>query len=240
MEILVPNYLPDESNRAYAERALRMNIMTLRLKPGAALNEGELAERFHMSRTPIHEAISSLRDEWLVEVFPQRGTRVSHIDPALVKEGYNARLLLESELLRDEAGKLSRSQAQMILDGLRKQEQVAVNLPEDVDALIQLDDDFHRMMYFFGGRAHTWQAIRGLVSHYDRLRYLDALEGNLDFAKVLAQHREFCDYLLLGLPTGVDPVQKLADHLTSFRGDLLNKLDAHPDYFTITSPDGAV
>ncbi|MGN0975314.1 MAG: GntR family transcriptional regulator [Gemmiger sp.] len=233
MELIVPEFHQDENNRKYACRALRMNIMTLRLKPGEPLNEAELCSLLHMSRTPIHEAISTLRDEWLVEIFPQRGTRVSRIDPALVKEGYCTRLLLESDLLRDSAGKLGRAQVQQLLDCMHRMEQLRDRMPEAVDEFISLDDDLHRMIYFFGGRRHTWQAMRGLVSHYDRLRYLDALEGDFDYERVMRQHREFCDYLLMGMPDGVSAEQKVRDHMTSYKGNLLERVARHPDYFSI-------
>ena len=170
MNLMVPPPHPGENNRAYACRALRMNIMTLRLQPGEPLNEGELAALLKMSRTPVHEAITTLHNDWLVEIFPQRGTRVAPIDPALVKEGYCTRLLLESALLKDVAGKIGRSQVQQLMDCMRRQEALRDRMPDAVDEFIQLDDEFHRMMYFFGGRSHTWMAMRGLVSHYDRMR----------------------------------------------------------------------
>ena len=226
MHLLVPPPHKGENNRVYACRVLRMNIMTLRLQPG---------ERLQMSRTPVHEAITTLRNEWLVEIFPQRGTQVSRIDPALVKEGYSTRLLLESALLRDVAGKIGRTQVQQLLDCMRQQEALRDRMPDAVDEFIQLDDEFHRMMYFFGGRSHTWLAIRGLVSHYDRMRYLDALDGECDYDRVTVQHRDFCDYLLMGLPDGVDPEQTIGAHLTSFRGNLMAKMALHPDYFTLQS-----
>lgn len=233
MNLLVPQPRPDENNRAYACRVLRMNIMTLRLQPGEALNEAELAALLQMSRTPVHEAISTLHNDWLVEIFPQRGTRVSLIDPALVKEGYSTRLLLEGALLQDVAGKIGRSQVQQLLDCMRRQEELRGRMPEAIDEFIQLDDEFHRMMYYFGGRSHTWLAIRGLVSHYDRMRYLDALDGECDYDRVTEQHRAFCDYLLMGMPDGVDPEQAISAHLTSFRGNLMAKMDHHPGYFTL-------
>lgn len=235
MHLLVPPPHKGENNRVYACRVLRMNIMTLRLQPGEPLNEAELAARLQMSRTPVHEAITTLRNEWLVEIFPQRGTQVSRIDPALVKEGYSTRLLLESALLRDVAGKIDRTQVQQLLDCMRQQEALRDRMPDAVDEFIQLDDEFHRMMYFFGGRNHTWLAIRGLVSHYDRMRYLDALDGECDYDRVTVQHRDFCDYLLMGLPDGVDPEQTIGAHLTSFRGNLMAKMALHPDYFTLQS-----
>lgn len=237
MNLLVPAPRDEENNKAYACRVLRMNIMTLRLAPGESLNENELCVLLNMSRTPVHEALSALRDEWLVDVLPKKGTRVSRIEPALVKEGYNTRLLLESDLLQDSAGKLGRNQVQQLLDCLRRLELLQNQLPDRVDDFIRLDDELHRMIYFFGGRSHTWYAMRGLVSHYDRLRYLDALEGNVDFDRITRQHREFCDYLLMGVPEGVDLRRKVQEHMTSFKGNLLERMLQHPDFFSIGSPE---
>ncbi|MUT97649.1 MAG: GntR family transcriptional regulator [Subdoligranulum sp.] len=124
----------------------------------------ETAKLFQMSRTPVHEAITTLHNDWLIEIFPQRGTQVSRIDPALVKEGYSTRLLLESALLKDVAGKIGRSQVQELWDCMCHQESLRPRMPDAVDEFIHLDDEFHRLMYYFGGRSHTWLAIRGLVS----------------------------------------------------------------------------
>lgn len=228
---------PGENNRAYACRILRSSIMTLRLQPGEPLNENELAAALQMSRTPVHEALTTLQSEWLVDIYPQRGTRVSRIDPALVKEGHATRLLLESALLRDVAGKISRSEIQELLNCMRRQEQLSGPSEEIVDEIIHLDDEFHRMMYYFGGRPHTWLAMRGLVSHYDRLRYLDIMEGSCDLARVTRQHRAFCDYLLMGLPDDVQAETKVREHLTSFRGNLMDKIERYPDYFSVNEED---
>lgn len=233
MNLYLPNYLPGENNKAYARRVLRMNIMTLRVLPGEAINEPELSKILQMSRTPVHEAVSALRDEWLVDVLPQKSTRVSKIDPGLVKEGYSVRVLLEAELLRDCSGKIGKNQVQKLLEAIRSMENYRGRIPEEAPKVIYYDDEFHRLMYTFGGRAHTWMAIRGLVSHYDRLRYLDMLDGNMNFDRVVNQHKEFINYLFTGLPSDVDPVEKMREHLAAFRGNLMDKMEAHPDFFTL-------
>ena len=235
MNLLLPPRKEEENNKNYALRVLRKNIMNLRLVPGEVLNEPEIAETLQMSRTPIHEAITALHEDWLVDIFPQKGTRVSKIDTELIKEGYNTRLLLEGAILRESAGKIERAQMQEMLDCLHRQDELDVTefSPELVDTFIELDDELHRMMYYCAGRCHTWLAIRGLVAHYDRLRYLDALDGACQYEKVRREHHEFCDYLLLGIPEGVDPDQKVCEHLTSFRGNLLEKMEKHPGYFTL-------
>lgn len=235
MELDITPQKPDENSREYAYRLLRTNIMTLHLPPGASLNEEVLSETLQMSRTPIHEAITTLKEEWLVEVLPQRGTKVSLIDPSLMKEGYYARILLEGSVLKDSAGNLDNGQLEQLLTVLKQQEECAAASPahRHVSRFIELDDELHHMMYSFGGRSYTWKATRGLISHYDRARYLDALTGNINYDKILTQHREFCDYMLMGLPKGVSAEQKLAEHLTSFRSNSLYTIERYRHYFAL-------
>ncbi len=235
MDLMLPPRKVGENNKEYAHRVLRKNIMNLYLKPGEILNEPALAGALEMSRTPVHEAIAALHEDWLIDIYPQKGTRVSRIDPNLVKEGYQARLLLEGSILREGAGKFGRDQIQEMLNCIYRQDELQLDepIPEKVDLFLELDDEFHHLMYVYSGKVHTWQAIRGLVAHYDRLRYLDALNGTCEYERVKRQHREFCDYLLMGMPEGINPEQKVYEHMLSFRGDLIQKSEMYPGFFTL-------
>ncbi|AYC99570.1 GntR family transcriptional regulator [Neorhizobium sp. NCHU2750] len=59
---------------------LRDEILDLKLAPGSAIDEVQLAARFGMSRTPIREALVRLAGEGLIETLPNRSTMVSNID----------------------------------------------------------------------------------------------------------------------------------------------------------------
>ena len=66
------------ADRAYAE--LRDRIVTLRIAPGAPINEEALGRELGLGRTPLREAIKRLALENLVVVFPRRGTFASEIN----------------------------------------------------------------------------------------------------------------------------------------------------------------
>ena len=55
-------------------------IVSGQLEPGAALDETELAKRFHVSRTPVREALRRLGGTDLVEMTPRKGVIVARID----------------------------------------------------------------------------------------------------------------------------------------------------------------
>ena len=62
------------------------------------LFEGELAERFGVSKTPVREALSMLRARGFVEVIPYKGYLVSQISLADVQDLFEARIVLEEAI----------------------------------------------------------------------------------------------------------------------------------------------
>ncbi|MCY9421621.1 GntR family transcriptional regulator, partial [Bacillus paralicheniformis] len=72
--------LNPRSVRDQIYQMLKEEIMKFRLVPGELISEKEISERYEVSRTPVREAFLQLSREGLLEVYPQKGTRVSLID----------------------------------------------------------------------------------------------------------------------------------------------------------------
>ncbi len=233
MKLLFSSRLENENNRAYAYRVLRQNIMTCQLVPGEALNEAELAEAFQMSRTPIHEALTSLKEEWLVDIFPQRGSSVSYIKIDYVKEGFSMRLMLEVGITEALAGRLSAEQLKAFSDNLALEAE-AVNkadFSQPSDEFQELDNDFHELLYTFGGFSRVWKAMHIATSHYDRVRYLDTAINHIDQGDILQQHKKFFNYLTIGIPSNANLKADYELHLGRFRTGFQHIREVFPEYF---------
>ena len=89
----------DESARDYALRMLKKNIVSMAIKPGEMVSEKEIAMQLGISRTPVREALQDLAKWQMVEILPQRGSRVALIDYALVEESRFLRLVLEKAIV---------------------------------------------------------------------------------------------------------------------------------------------
>ena len=76
-------------------QALKRDILTCTLRPAQPVYEGELAERYGVSKTPIREALNTLRQEGYVQVIPRRGYMISPISVQDVQQVFSLRLLLE-------------------------------------------------------------------------------------------------------------------------------------------------
>ncbi|MGE4534134.1 GntR family transcriptional regulator [Halomonas sp.] len=74
---------------------LRELIEQGELAPGERISEKQLCERFGVSRTPLREALKVLASEGLVELLPNRGSRVVRLTLKTVKDTYDLMAALE-------------------------------------------------------------------------------------------------------------------------------------------------
>ena len=80
--------------------SLREKITTLSLYPGQELNVEELCSLFKVSRSPLRDALLRLERDRLVDIFPQRGTRVSYLDEDIIEEERYMRKCMELGALK--------------------------------------------------------------------------------------------------------------------------------------------
>jgi DNA-binding GntR family transcriptional regulator len=129
------------ADRAYA--LLRDMIVTLRLAPGAAINEERLSAEFKVGRTPLRDAIKRLESESLVNVFPRRGTFVSDVnitDHGLITD---VRRQLEGHAAHRAADRASQADKQEIRELIA----VLQRAPAGSQASMELDTQIHRLVY---------------------------------------------------------------------------------------------
>jgi DNA-binding GntR family transcriptional regulator len=128
-----------------ATRAIRELIVTLELAPGAPVSERELMERLGLGRTPVREALRTLAQERLVEVYPRRGIVVSPVDVGDLGLLSESRIRLESlaaRLAAERANEHDRALARALLAELAHLADTG-----DERALIELDERIHRHVY---------------------------------------------------------------------------------------------
>lgn len=90
----VPKAAPGLTKEQVFERLVE-EILTQRLRPGEALAERQLAERFGLSRTPIREVLLRLQGEHLVDIYPNQGAFVRRLAPKDVRDLFQLRSALE-------------------------------------------------------------------------------------------------------------------------------------------------
>src|SRR3712207_604041 len=152
---------------------LREAIISLNLAPGMVLNRLTLQQEFGLSSTPIRDALLRLRDDGLVEIFPQHATVVSPIDLTLAHQAHFLRRSIELEIVRDLA--LSPDPRLLArLQGFLAQQQALMEA-EDFEAFTAADQAFHHYLYEAAKMQDLWALVRSRSGHIDRLRRLHLL-----------------------------------------------------------------
>jgi DNA-binding GntR family transcriptional regulator len=99
--------LPAQLERRVFE-ALKNEILSGALAPGAQLVEARIAEELGVSKTPVREALIRLQRDGLVQIEPYRGARVIQPSDRDVAEISELRLVIETAIVRDLAARRPR------------------------------------------------------------------------------------------------------------------------------------
>src|ERR1700749_213240 len=102
------------ADRAYAD--LRDRIVTLRIAPGAPIDEDVLGGELGIGRTPVREAIKRLALENLVTVFPRRGTFASEINITDLRDISDVRMQVGGHAAYGAAERISEAQRAELQD----------------------------------------------------------------------------------------------------------------------------
>ena len=181
-----------ENIKEYSYRLVKNAIMSLRLQPGQSISEVELAEFLNISRTPIREVMTKLKEENLVEVYPQIGTYVSKIHFQLIEEAAFMRFTLEKEILKLSCRSFSKRSLHALKRNLAEQEEL-IGQKENVQEFHRLDKQFHFLIFKENKKEHIWEAIMRLSTHYNRMRLLS--EMNNSFGEAIKQHKEIVELI---------------------------------------------
>lgn len=208
---------------------IREAIIAHAFTPGEFIQKEAICKRLGVSRFPVSEAFSRLADEGLVEVLPQRGTRVRRVEIASCREAMFIRRALESEAMRVIALSASDDLIRRLDANLREQK-LAI---DDGDAIrfFRADTAFHGLLL----SELAYDRAKGLVeaarSSLARTRTLlrhpkRQMESYLDHAAIL-------DALKARDPDGAQ--RAMARHLDHLLEEIELRATENPEIFAPAS-----
>ncbi|MCE5342436.1 MAG: GntR family transcriptional regulator [Eubacteriales bacterium] len=215
-----------ETARDYALRILKRNIASLELVPGSMLSENELSAALGLSRTPVREALIELNKIRIVEILPQRGSRIALIDCNMVEESRFLRMVLETaimELACEMAPTLDFSVAEANLK--LQQFYIENQLPEK---LMELDNDFHREFYRLTNRMQTYHLQESMALHFDRVRSLSLT--TVKEIRIVSDHEAILRAVRAG--DQAEAAMLVVKHLNRYKIDEKAIREQYAAYFT--------
>jgi DNA-binding GntR family transcriptional regulator len=205
------------ADRAYAD--LRDRIVTLRIAPGAPIDEDVLGSELGIGRTPVREAIKRLALENLVTVFPRRGTFASEINITDLADICDVRVQLEGHAAFRAAQRITPAQREE-LDGLLDELDRSQG-SDDTEALMGLDTRVHRFVHGCTGNPYLEETLGRYFNLSLRIWYLVLDRLPHLFARV-HEHRDLLDAIADGDADRARAI--VAEHIETFEREIRSVL----------------
>ncbi|AEM85589.1 MULTISPECIES: GntR family transcriptional regulator [Streptomyces] len=198
------------AERAY--RAIRDRLVMLEIRPGAPINEDQLAQSLGVGRTPVREALKRLQYERLITTYPRRGTFATEVN--ITDLAYISEVRQELEpLAAARAARRATATDRATLTALRRELESVDPRGHAAADLMHLDLQVHRAIY---AATHNPYLEDTLVRH-DNLAtriwclFIDRLS---DVAGHVEEHGPLIDAIVAGDP---DKAAQLAgNHVEGF------------------------
>jgi len=215
---------PSMSDRVF--RTLRSAIVTMRLKPGEALSEQDIARRLDVSRQPVREAFIKLSDDGLLRVLPQRGTFVMKISTAAVTNARFVREAVECAIAREAAHRIDVDDVAELKSLLAEQRKAAK--ADNPEAFFVLDEEFHRSIAAASGCSYAWKVIESAKAQMDRVRFLSLPEAT-PMRHLITQHKAILDGI--AAKDGAAAAKAMQGHLREILSSLPRLAAKYPAMF---------
>ena len=224
-----PTALTRGSVTADVTDVLRQAIVRLELAPGESIDKTAICQQLGVSRFPVSEALARLQAEGLVDIAPQRGSTVSLVRIADVREYMLIRKALESEALRVLIGAHDAELIAALHANMAAQRQAAER--DDAEAFHQIDIDFHDIIF----RSMRFTKIKSIIdsarANLDRARRLIITPRRL--ALTIAEHQAIFDGILAS--DAQQAFRAIRAHIDAVMVELFAFARTHPALFA----DGA-
>jgi DNA-binding GntR family transcriptional regulator len=205
------------ADRAYSE--LRDRIVTLRIAPGAPIDEDALGGELEIGRTPVREAIKRLALENLVTVFPRRGTFASDINITDLADISDVRVQLEGHAAYRAAQRITAAQREELEQLLA--ELASSEGSDDDEALMALDTRVHRFVHRCAGNPYLEETLGRYFNLSLRIWYLVLDRLPHMFARV-HEHDDLLHAIANGEAERARDV--LAEHVETFEREIRSVL----------------
>lgn len=151
---------PPLSKSAYALKRLRQDFANGTITPGEALRQGEIANRYGVSATPVREALRILEADGLIVYSPHRGATVAEMARPDLHDLYLLRANVEAFTT---SLAVERGTAEQIAELRKKHDDLVARAFElSPEELSRRNRDFHLSVMTVGSAYVASQVIRPL------------------------------------------------------------------------------
>lgn len=199
--------------KQYVYNLVRQAILSGKYKPGARLNESQLAREFNISRIPIREALMQLREHGLVMSHERRGMFVTELSDEEVQQINSLRVVLEAEAIKLCRARMTRPLAAKLTSLVEQMENSHDST--DIDSAA-LDLELHRTIWDAAGNPQLAKALDSLATVLFAHTALEHVSNEVHHWR-MNHHRQLLD-VVLGRSDQA-PEEAVIEHLRMYYKD---------------------
>ena len=178
--------------REIAYEVLKKAIITGEIPAGERIVETDYADRLHISRTPLREALRKLERDGLVEYVMRRGVIVHAFTTEDVEQIYTIRNCLEMLTLPDIIERATPEDIAALREKLARMDEL--DQKDDVEGLSPLARDFHAQLTAISGKRRILRVIEGQDEYIRRFSAM-AIRQEDRRSEAHAEHHRLVDLL---------------------------------------------
>lgn len=207
---------PRDAATSLAEQAYRVleeKLVTLQLRPGSMISEGQLIDLTGLGRTPVREAMQRLAQQELFEVMPRKGLLVAPVSLPAMLHILEARRPLEQVIVHRAALNARDEQR----SGLAAIARDLATAHDDFEAFLRRDQELDALLDVCAGNPYATAAVAPMRSHCRRFWY--CYRHRLQLSDVISAHSKLARLIArrdtLGAQKAVDGVIAVLERLVA-------------------------
>lgn len=222
----------DRQAGSWVYTEIRDRIEKLDYKPGEELHLAGLSSGLGVSRSPVRDALLRLERDRLVDIFPQKGTRVSYLDAGTVLQERYLRSTVETRIFEDFLSHdFDEKMWLRIISALHSEllyQETALKT-DDLVSFFSHDISFHRVFYECMGLERIYQVVQAHTGNEKRIRLLN-MKMRKNMESVLTEHQALVN--AIQAKDAGKAKRLLTQHFGKLSEDMEELVRLWPDYFS--------
>jgi DNA-binding GntR family transcriptional regulator len=208
------------SKRDQVVRAVKEAILSGSIPPGASIVEARIARQVGAGIPLVREALIELEHHGFVQRTPYKGTTVTKLEPADIKQIFRLRVELEGLAIEWARENVTTTDIEELRVLIKRMKQAAAEL--DMDQFYESDLDFHRKIWVMSGNSYLVDALERVTVPLFAFFVMKTRREPESYAESAVMHEKIVDAMSQMQATELSEVMKSS--LSGWKDDMLKLL----------------
>ena len=208
------------SKRDQVVRAVKEAILTGAIPPGASIVEARIAQQVGAGIPLVREALIQLEHHGFVQRTPYKGTTVTKLEPADIKQIFRLRVELEGLAIEWARENVTAADIEELRGVIKRMKQAAADL--DMDQFYESDLDFHRKIWLMSGNSYLVDALERVTVPLFAFFVMKTRREPESYTESAIMHEKIVDAMSQMHATELSDVMKSS--LSGWKDDMLKLL----------------